>query len=133
MPLPLPSIPVRALLIGLGGFGLILGIGVVFWRWLNPVVHLRVVNETETPLVDVHLAYPGGTRWVDRILPGEEALWGIRPSGQAPVVLSYRDSGGMLISRRAEVDLQGAHRRDVELQVQPGRVRLVDHLDVEPT
>lgn len=122
---------VRALLIVLVGLGLIVGLGVLLWWCLNPRFLLRVVNDTEVPLIDVHLAYPGGTRWVERILPGEEALWDIRPSGHAPLILSYRDPRGLLVACRTEIDLDGGECRDVQLLVRPAGVRVVHRSDVE--
>ena len=110
---------------------LVLAIFTMGLRWLRyPHVSVRVLNETSTPIYDVHIKFLFGERNCERIDPGGLADTEIQSGGSASVFLSYRDSEGIV--REDELynsgEMDSLDRGLLEVHVTNEGIRLVNEI-----
>jgi hypothetical protein len=119
---------VRGLIVTVAAFGVALGSGVMWLRWhRNPYVTVCVHNDTSDPLSDVRIRYRYGERTAGMIKAGGEASCEIRCSGASDVILEYRNSFGVLITKADNSYIEHNYRGSLDLHIGDDGVRVVDH------
>jgi hypothetical protein len=135
MRLPRVRFTVRRIIAVVAALGLTLGIIVNLVGWfLNPHITVTVFNETNDMLTEVVVAYQGGQRRAEQIMPGGSASSDIRSSGESGVTLSYRDSQGNLMVPESFAYIEPGYRGSFDIHVREEGIRLVDgiHADGYP-
>jgi hypothetical protein len=118
---------VRRLIVTIAVIGLALGFAVTWLRWhRNPYVTVRVHNNTSNLLTDVRISYRYGELTAGTIKPGAEASWKIRCSGESDVILEYRNSLGVLITKADNTYIEHNYRGSLDLHIGDTGVRVVD-------
>jgi hypothetical protein len=118
---------VRGLIVTVAAVGVALGSSVMWLRWhRNPYVTVRVHNDTSDPLSDVRIRYRYGERKAGMIKAGGKASWEISCSGASDVILEYRNSFGVLITKADNTYIEHNYRGSLDLHIGDSSVRVVD-------
>jgi hypothetical protein len=118
---------VRRLILIVAAVGIVLGLGTMSLRWhRNPYVTVTVRNSTSEPLTDVRIRYRYGECTARMIRPGADAAWRIRCTGASDVVLEYRDSHGVLVTKSDTTYIERHYRGSLDLHIGDTGVRVVD-------
>jgi hypothetical protein len=118
---------VRRLIVMVAAVGVALGSSVMWLRWhRNPYVTVRVHNDTSDPLSDVRIRYRYGERKAGMIKAGGKASWEISCSGASDVILEYRNSFGVLITKTDNTYIEHNYRGSLDLHIGDSGVRVVD-------
>jgi hypothetical protein len=106
--------------------GLVLGCFVTIQRVLNPGVSVSVINETESSLDQVQVAFTGGACHAERIEAGGHATWQINPQGESGITLAFRDANGQHVVVNGDLYVEGGYRGSVQFHVGRGGTWVID-------